>query len=45
MGELRPIKPGLWHPGRRVNWWLVCLLAGLLTVWFVAVIALLRVLA
>lgn len=43
MGELRQLKPGLWHPGRRINWWLVAILVGVLIVWTILVAAVIRV--
>jgi hypothetical protein len=45
MGELRRIKPGLIDTRRGVNWWLVLVLVGLLLVWLVILIAVLRVMA
>jgi hypothetical protein len=38
-------KPALLHPGRRINWSLVAILAGLLLAWTVLVIAVLRALS
>lgn len=45
MGELRHLKPGLWQTGRRINWWLITILAGLLIAWTILVVAVLRVMA
>jgi hypothetical protein len=45
MGKLIQLRPGMIDRRRSTNWGLVLVLAGLLIIWLVLVIAVLRVLA